>query len=491
MAYNYDGYLSFGTRIDESGFEKGVSNMKSLANLSSKAIAATLSGTENKVTSFAASFSNELKKITNQALGLASITENSMNQSSIWVEKNMSQLEKTMASISEASIQMAKEKAVSYRDLGALYLKYMKEGIDEETSAAISSMEWQVDTNVNAFVAANKKAAPQYRKAAQELMAVYKTALKDGADEAYKLMETKIEEITEEAQKQYNAIIDEKQRMEEKLSAYGDPFTFNGDGEVQLGKIDQQIEILEKYSKILDELQEKGISQGLFDEILGMDVEDGMDFGEELLSKSDVFFSEYSKTWEEKQELVREIAAKFYDKELEALDEDFTSEMNKALRDIPSLCQDVGVDAMEGVVHGMESKRSDAVATAKSIADAIIKELKRATETASPSKRAAREVGKPITQGVIKGMNDAYDPQELQSYTNRMMADIGYSQVKAAQNISYLNTSSVVNSSTYHNGGDFVLKIEKMVNDGKGSVSSLLQEAEFYRKQKVSATGGA
>ncbi|WP_304509674.1 hypothetical protein [Anaerotignum sp.] len=491
MAYNYDGYLSFGTRIDESGFEKGVSNMKSLANLSSKAIASTISGTESKVALFTTSFTKELEKITNLALGLTNITEKSMNQRSIQVEKNMSQLEKTIGSISEASIQKAKKKAVSYRDLGALYLKYMKEGMDEETSAAISSMEWQVDSNVNAFVAANKKAAPQYRKAAQELMAVYKVALKDGADEAYKLVETKIEEITEKAQKQYNAIMEEKQRMEEKLSAYGDLFTFNVDGEVHLGKIDQQIEDLEKYSKILDELQEKGISQGLFDEVLGMGVEDGMDFGEELLSKSDDFFSEYSKTWEEKQELVREIAAKFYDKELESLDEDFTSQMNKALSDIPSLCQDVGVDAMEGVVNGMESKRSDAVATAKSIADAIIKELKRATETASPSKRAAREVGKPLTQGIIKGMNDAYNPQELQAYTDKMMLDIGNSQVKAAQNVSYLNTSSVVNSSTYNNGGDFVLKIEKMVNDGKGSVSSLLQEAEFYRKQKVSATGGA
>ncbi len=490
MAYNYDGYLTFGTKIDETGFEKGVVDLKNLANLSAKAVSSSFLGSANTLSLFAAKVTNGLEKITEQALQLGNLTKNGVIQSSFEVEKSMSSLEKTMASISDASLQKAKEKATSYKELGSLYLKFMKEGMEEETSAAISSMEWLIDANVDAFAAANKEAAPEYRKAAKELMAVYKEALNNGTDEAYQLVATRLESITEEAQKQYDAIINERQRMQEKLSSYGDLFSTDEDGETQLEKIDQQIEGLEKYAQILDKLQEKGISAGLFDEVLGMSVEDGTAFGEELLSKSDAFFEEYSKTWDEKQDLVKEIAAKFYEKELEALDEDFTSEMNKALSDIPALCQDVGVDAMEGVVNGMESRRSEAVATAKSIAEAIIAELKRATETASPSKRAAREVGAPITQGVVKGMKDAYDPQEMQSYTDRMMADIGQAQSNAAQSVLQKNTSNTWSSSVY-NGGDFVLKIEKLVNDGKGSVASLLQEAEFYRKQKVSATGGA
>ncbi len=490
MAYNYDGYLTFGTKVDESGFEKGVIDLKNLANLSAKAVSSSFLSSASTLSLFAASVTNGLEKITEQALQLGNLTKKGVVQSSFEVEKSMSGLEKTVAFISESSLQKAKAKATSYKELGTLYLKYMKEGMEEESSAAISSMEWQIDANVDAFAEANKKAAPAYRKAAKELMAVYKEAINNGADEAYKLVATRIESITEEAQKQYDAILDERLRMEEKLSSYGDLFSLDEDGEVQLEKIDQQIEGLEKYAQILDKLQEKGISEGLFDEVLGMSIEDGVAFGEELLSKSDTFFAEYSKTWDEKQDLVKEIAAKFYEKELETLDEDFTSEMERALSDIPALCQNVGVDAMAGVVNGMESRRSDAVATAKSIADAIIAELKRATETASPSKRAAREVGAPITQGVVKGMKDAYDPQEMQSYTDRMMADIGQAQSKAAQSVLQKNTSNIWNSSTY-NGGDFVLKIEKVVNEGKGSVSSLLQEAEFYRKQKVSATGGA
>ena len=491
MAEHYDGYLTFGTKIDETGFEKGVLDMKSLANLSAKAVSTALTGSTGTVSLFAASVAKGMEKMTEQAVLLLNLARENGVQSSSMVERAMSELEKTVESISEGALQNAKERAGSYKELGALYLNYMKEGMEEKVSDTVTWMQWQVDRNVEAFAAENKKGVPAYRKAAKELMAVYKEELKSGMDEAYILVSNRIEEITLEAQAQYSKLFLEKQQMEEKLSAYGKLFSYDQEGEVQLEKIGRQIETMEEYAEVLGKLREKGISEGLFDEILGMDLNDGTAFGEELLQKSDTFFEEYSKLWDEKQELARELAAKFYDSELEALDEDFTSELDKALYDIPNICQEVGVDAMRGVVNGMESRREEAVATARSIADAIIAELKRATETASPSKRAAREVGKPLTQGIIKGMKDAYDPKELQSYTDRMIADIGHSQAKAAQSVSYLNTSSVVNSATYNSGGNLTVTVDKIVNDGKGTVKSAMQEFEFYRRQQVTATGGA
>ncbi len=491
MADQYDGYLTFGTQIDETGFEKGVQGMKDLANLSAKAVSASFAGSGRELSVFAASVARGMEKITEQAVLLLNLTKDNVAEASFEAGKAMSGLEKTVLSISEASLQKAREQAASYKELGNLYLKYMKEGMEEKRSDSISSMQWQVDENVEAFAAANKKGVPAYRKAAKELMAVYKEALNSGMEEAYGLVSERLEGITDAAQVQYAALFNEKQRLEEKLSSHGSLFSFDEDGEVQLEKIGRQIETIEQYGEMLDKLQERGISDGLFDEIIGMSLEDGTALGEELLAKSDAFFEEYSKLWEEKQETAKEIAAKFYDEELKTLDEEFTAELNQALNDIPALCQEVGVDAMRGVVSGMESRRSEAVATARSIADAIIAEMKRATETASPSKRAAREVGKPLTQGIIKGMNDAYNPQELQSYTDKMMADIGHSQAKAAQSVSYLNTSSIVSSATYNNGGNLTVMVDKIVNDGKGSVKSAMQEFEFYRRQQVTATGGA
>lgn len=399
-----------------------------------------------------------------------------------------------VSSLSDNIIKAATEKATSYKNLGSIYIKNMSNGIDNQTNLVIKSIEKivgeQTDAHIESLGKNNEKAKKKYREDATEIMSTYREALRAGADAAKAIVSEKVQAITEEAQKQYDEIICQRDKLEQKLSGYGELFTRDEDGKVQLENLDKQTDALKRYEKALEDLQEKGISDGLLNEILNMGMQDGTDFAEKLL-KSDGVFQKYNDAWTEKQETAKAIAEKFYADELETLDQNFTQELDTALASIPEECTNVGVDAIKGVIDGMNSQKADAVQTARDIADAIIKELKRATETASPSKRAAREVGKPLTQGIIKGMNDAYDPQELQSYTDRMMVDIGHSQAKAAQNVSYLNTSSIVNSATYNNGGNLTVMVDKIINDGKGSVKSAMQEFEFYRRQQVTATGGA
>lgn len=395
-----------------------------------------------------------------------------------------------VTALSDDAIFAAKRQATSYKDLGTRYIEAMKAGISGQTETVIAQVEKLVDAQVEAFSAENKEAQADYKKAARELMGTYRDVLKAGAEEANALVSEKIKGITEAAQKQYDEIVKQRDRLQQKLSGFGDLFYTDEDGEMKLENIDKQIDAIQRYEAALQKLKEKGIAEGLLNEIVDMGVENGTDFAEELLSKSNAAFERYNLAWTEKQELAKTVAEKFYADELETLNASFTEELDVALASIPEECTNVGIDAMQGVINGMESRRSDAVATARSIADAIIRELKRATETASPSKRAAREVGAPLTQGIIKGMQEAYDPLEMERYADRMLADVSHAQSRAAQSVSYLSTSHVLNSSSTYNGGDLVLKIEKMVNDGKGSVSSLLQEAELYRRQRASATGG-
>ncbi len=398
-------------------------------------------------------------------------------------------IQDALTSLSADAIKSAREKSTSYKELGTHYISFMKDGINTQTDSLIEQMEKLVDEQVETLSEKNKDAKSEYKKAAKEVMDTYKEALKKGASEANTLLAEKIQGITEEAQKQYDEIIRQRERMQEKLSGFGDLFTRDEDGEVQLENIEKQTDALERYQEVLEKLQEKGISNGLLNEVLSMGVEDGTDFAEELLSKSDSTFERYNQAWTEKQELAKTVAEKFYADELETLDNEFTQKLDTALADIPVECTNVGMDAIQGVIDGMESQRGEAIATAKSIADAIIKELKRATETASPSKRAAREVGKPITQGVVKGMKDAYDPREMERYADRMMADVGQAQSKAAaQSIVNKNIANTWNSSVYNEGAyNPTFNIQ---NGEKDTVKNLMAESEFYRRRRARATGG-
>ncbi len=455
---------------------------KKAADEAAKARVSSLSSISSGVASAASSAANSISK-SGITIGVL-YGENIISG----ITQSTGKMKAAITTLSVDSIKNAKEKATSYKEIGTLYIDSMEDGIDSQVDSLIEQVEKLVDAQVEAFGEENEDAKDEYKKAATELMDVYKEALEAGADEAKKVVAEKIQGITEEAQNQYDEIIKQRDRMQDKLSDFGELYTRDEGGKVQLENINEQTEALKRYQTALEGLQDKGISDGLLNEILDLGVEDGTDLAEKLL-KNDGVFQRYNEAWTLKQEAAKAIAEQFYADELETLDEDFSQKLDAALASIPEECTNVGVNAIEGVIKGMNDQKADAVAAAKDIADAIIKELKRATETASPSKRAAREVGKPITQGVIKGMKDAYDPQELQAYTDRMMLDIGNSQTKAAQNVSYLNTSSVSNSTVYNEAP--MQNYFNLINGTKENIKQAMVEYEFYRRQKSWAKGGA
>lgn len=400
-------------------------------------------------------------------------------------------VKKSLTELSEDSIKSAKEKAGSYKELGSLYIQKMEDGIKKRKEDLLEKVKTLVDDQADTFKTENEKKdnIEKYTKAANALMDTYKKALEAGANDASNLLKTKIQDITDEAQKQYDDIIKQRDKLEQKLSGFGKLFTVDADGNMQIENIDKQTDALKRYETALDQLKKNGIDSGLLNEIMDMGIEDATKYSEKLLKNSNMF-DKVNEAWTLKQEAIKTIAEKFYQDELTTIDTEFTQKLDTALATIPEQCTNVGVDAIQGTIDGMNSKKDDAVQTAKDIADAIIKELKRATETASPSKRAAREVGKPLTQGIIKGMNDAYDPQELQAYTNKMMLDIGGSQAKAAaQSVSYLSNSNSVSNSTVYNEAP-MQNVFNFLDGNADNVKQGLRESEFYRRQRAWATGG-
>lgn len=407
------------------------------------------------------------------------------------IVKSKDDVQKSLTELSEDSIKSAKEKAGSYKELGSLYIEKMEDGIKKRKENLIEKVKTLVDDQAEAFKEENedKKNLEKYTKAANALMDTYKKALEAGADDASNLLKTKIQDITDEAQKQYDDIIKQRDKLEQKLSGFGSLFTIDEEGNMQIENINKQTDALKRYESALEQLKEKGIDSGLLNEIMNMGIEDATKFSEKLIKNSNMF-DKVNEEWTLKQETIKAIAEKFYQDELTTLDESFTQKLDTALATIPDQCTNVGIDAIQGTIDGMNSKKDDAVQTAKDIADAIIKELKRATETASPSKRAAREVGKPLTQGIIKGMNDAYDPQELQAYTDKMMLDIGGSQAKAAaQSVSYMSNSNSVSNNTVYNEAP-MQNFFNFLNGNADNVKQGLRESEFYRRQRAWATGG-
>lgn len=307
-------------------------------------------------------------------------------------------------------------------------------------------------------------------------------------DAAQTIVDDSVADITAAFETAYDEIISKQEDMMEKLSDTGDLFSVDDDtGKVSLLDFEENIKAIEAYDEALTALQDAGIPEGLMDEILDMDMDDATIFAEELLSLSDEKFEAFVESWTIQQEKAKEVAEKFYAEELALIEEEFIDEIEATLSDMPGMMEDIGSDSIAGWVEGMEDKSGDLYAAVESIADEMIATLKKSLDINSPSKRMEEEIGVQAGAGVEVGfvgrMKTAYR-------TMQASVDEGVGQMGTSLSVRGGNTNTnVVNNTNETKEGDVNIHIEKMTNDGNGSTTSLLQEAEFYRKQRTKPKG--
>lgn len=124
----------------------------------------------------------------------------------------------------------------------------------------------------------------------------------------------------------------------------------------------------------------------------------------------------------------------------------------------------VGVDAMSGFNEGLRIQGQQAIATARSIANAIIAEMQRAMDIHSPSRKMRDLVGVPTAQGFIVGFED-----EMGGWGKRMQAAVnaetGKISVNAATQAEGRAASNGVTREV-HTSTNTVEKVARLEGDG-------------------------
>lgn len=124
----------------------------------------------------------------------------------------------------------------------------------------------------------------------------------------------------------------------------------------------------------------------------------------------------------------------------------------------------VGVDAMSGFNEGLQIQGQQAIATARSIANAIIAEMQRAMDIHSPSRKMRDLVGVPTAQGFIVGFEDEMDGwgKRMQAAVN---AETGKISVNAATQAEGRAASNGVTREV-HTSTNTVEKVARLEGDG-------------------------
>ena len=99
--------------------------------------------------------------------------------------------------------------------------------------------------------------------------------------------------------------------MTKKLKSYGDLFTTvqsEFGSFLELSDLQSDIDAIDRYGEALEQLKQRGVSDTLMSEIVGMDIGDATAYTEKLLAMTDEQYSEYMALWGTKAEATADVA---------------------------------------------------------------------------------------------------------------------------------------------------------------------------------------
>lgn len=116
--------------------------------------------------------------------------------------------------------------------------------------------------------------------------------------------------------------------------------------------IEDNIKILEEYGNMLDALKARGADEDTLNSILGMDIEEGMEFGSNLLKMSEKEWNSYFDSMAKLRSTAADISAKYYQDEVDNLRKNFIDKLREELFGLDSDMMSIGADAALSFVQG-------------------------------------------------------------------------------------------------------------------------------------------
>lgn len=232
------------------------------------------------------------------------------------------------------------------------------------------------------------------------------TGLDDATKEALNSQLSAVKEFRTEYEAALSEIEKAQESMADKLRNYGELFQSVKDetGEfLELSDLQEQIDGIQRYGDALESLKNRGVSDSLLDEIIGMDVDKATAYTEKLLSMTDDEYSNYISLWEKKQAEAQAVAQKFYADELQLLGYEFVDKLPGELDGMKQEMRDLGIQSIQGLIDGMNNRSGALYATAQRIVSSAIAAMRAAADIHSPSRVTRNMVGKPLAQGIGAG----------------------------------------------------------------------------------------
>lgn len=224
----------------------------------------------------------------------------------------------------------------------------------------------------------------EYRKVTEQIYKYDKSL----AEREIDLWAEQSDALIDELEERMDSVTRQQDRMEDKLSDYGDLFKME-DGDLIVEDPQKGIDAINAYGDALERLRDRAPTDGLMQQVLGLDVDTATQYANQLLSMTDKEWNEYNAALDTKQKRAAEIAEQFFKDELDTLETKYNDKLKGSLGELKSTSFDSGVDTAQGLIDGLASKEDALYTQAQNMAARVSEILAGAGRIPSNSELAA------------------------------------------------------------------------------------------------------
>lgn len=217
-------------------------------------------------------------------------------------------------------------------------------------------------------------AEKQLKKQEDEQKAALKSRISslEATQKAYEKALSSVSSSLQSFNDEYTKALEDVSKNRDSLAGQLSDFDLYDEyeGKMKLWDIGPMIEQIERYGDTIAKLKERGVNQGLLSEILDMDREEAVQFGQELLKMSESQYSQYMEMWQQKEDVAAKVAEAIYQGDVEAIEAEYAEKL-------PGMMEQTATEAMQTLAENLEEQGKDAIVAASRVADQIIAEVER------------------------------------------------------------------------------------------------------------------
>lgn len=324
--------------------------------------------------------------------------------------------------------------------------KYEKQQLKDQLAAdkkaakkGVESAKKALQKQLDGLKSQKKTLTKEYKSLGSDVLKAFDSAMKNATKGTTDKLAKNLQTIADTMQKRIDEVKSLMADMSGRLQGYGDLFTIDDKGIIELEDLEQQTKNIERYGQNLETLKGK-ISKTLLDEIAAMGIEEGLSFTNKLLNISGDELAAFDKAYTAKMKAANDVTKNFYSDQVAQIKQDYTDKVAKALAAAKKQIETIGKQTMQGFIKGMKS--TNWAKDVKKIAQSIIDGFKKKLKIKSPS-RVFMEMGEYSGEGYTIGLSD-----ELKNVSGIMAAaipdSIGTKTAGIAQNTAIATDADVM-----------------------------------------------